>query len=387
MVQNNVFFNENLFVYMLEDNGIFENSLLQYMHVTNNTNSTFRMKMISATLGTISFTVTALYMLYVILRTIYSFPWITLFRFCTRSSRRGQVSLKELWFEIKTKCFIIYHPIARIFFCFQFYQLTADSVHFFAFSNYKDNKVICYYEFVLIQVFGVGLFMWAFMISIWMVCILVLKIKKLLPLELISHSVVILVAVALAIVPIATDSIGDAGGYCWIKPNGFHKYIRLTYYIPLLLVVSAMTIVYFITMIVLIRRQCLILNQSGRKKNIADLSSSVQIYSKLLGFPILLITVYICASLRLLMELIVDTKNPKYANLMTVLDYLNLVTMSSVGFFCTALFVFSDLLSFYLSYRRSNIASDVDVQTENELEGIDYAKWQDENTESAIDEL
>lgn len=221
MIQN-IFSNETLFAYTLEDSGIIEYSILQDAHVSNSTGNTLAMEIIGITLGSISFIVTALYMLYVILRTIYSFPCKKLFEFCIRSSGGSQVSLKELWFEIKTKCFIICHPVARIFFCFQFYQLMADSIHFFMFSNHKDNMAICHYQFALAQIFGIGLFMWALIISVWMVCIVLFKMKKFLVLELISHFVVVLFVVVLAIIPIATDSIGDAGGYCWIKPYSFH---------------------------------------------------------------------------------------------------------------------------------------------------------------------
>jgi hypothetical protein len=68
--------------------------------------------------------------------------------------------------------------------------------------------------------------------------------------------------------------------------------------------------------------------------------------------------------------------------------YLNALVEFSLGFIVTLLLVASDLISFCVDYyRRENTRTDIDIQTEIELEGIDYEKWKNGDTESALDEL
>jgi len=291
------------------------------------------------------------------------------------------VNLKQLWLQIKSECFFFSHPLSRIFFFFQLCQLMFDSVPFLMFSNYEHNMAICYYEYVIFQFFDLASNFWVFMVSIWMFCILVLKVKRFMVLELISHVVVFLCSLIITIIPIATKSVGPAGGYCWIAGYGFHKKLRLIFYGPTFLLLILMSILYTMSAVFMLRKQCLIYRQSGRRRRLTDYSSSIQLYSKMFILPLIFIITYIVALSRRIMQFIRGGEN---SPLFSVLLYLNAFFEFSMGFFVTLLFLISDLISFYVGYSRRENRTDMDIRTDN-VE-VDYEKWEND-TESLSEEL
>lgn len=177
-------------------------------------------------------------------------------------------------------------------------------------------------------------------------------------------------------------------GYCWIIENNGFKRVSLTYYAPLFFMLPIMAILYIFSAVIMLRRQCQIYKQFGRRKKI-NISSSVQLYSKLLLFPLVFIITYIVALVRRSIQTIgSEHKHPVSSNFFLFALYLNALVEFSLGFIVTLLLVASDLISFCVDYyRRENTRTDIDIQTEIELEGIDYEKWKNGDTESALDEL
>jgi hypothetical protein len=380
----NFIFNEDEIIF---NDNLVEFSISQLLNQTNGTDTTTNdIRNLFITMGTLSFSTTILYMSFVIAKTLYTFPWNTLISFClSKKNINEPITLKQLWLEIKSKCFLISHPIARIFFSFQFCELMFDTASFFVFSDYEHNWSICYYQYFMIQFFDLASNIWVFIISIWLFCIFVFKIKKFMVLELISHWIVLLVSLVFTIIPIATKSVGPAGGYCWIIGDGFHIHLRFTYYGPVFFILFCMVILYIICAIVMVRKQCYIYRQTGRKRRITDLSSSVQLHSKIFVFPLIFIITYLVALVRRIMQ--ASGADPHSAAFYMFL-YLNAFFEFSLGFFVTLLLVIGDLISFCVeSFRRRDISNILNIQTiTDELEGVDYEIWEidnddDDNTE------
>jgi hypothetical protein len=360
---------------------LIEYSIVQEANRTNHTHiASNEIRTLFITMGSLSFSTTALYLIFLIVRTFNTFPWKKLIAFCFAKNANERITLKQLWLEIKSKCFLISHPIARVFFSFQFCELMFDTASFFVFSDYEHNRAICYYQYIMIQFFDLASSIWALMISIWMLCILVFKMKKFMVLELVSHCVVILCSLVLTIIPIATKSVGPTGAYCWIMADGVNFYIQMTYYGPLLIILPSMTILYIICAVFTLRKQCSIYRQTGRRRTITDVFSTIQLYSKIFIFPLIFITTYM---VMISTRDIKVTKGAQNSTAFYVFPFLNAFFEFSLGFFVTLLFVISDLIPFCVGYSRRDTHNVVHIQIDDELEGIDYEKWEnDDVTES-----
>jgi hypothetical protein len=332
-------------------------------------------------IGSISLISTFLYIVYVILRTGFTFPWKQFFEFCSkkRVEEDKGITFRELWSDIKSKCYLVAHPVSRIFFCLQLSEFMSVTYILFDLSDYRNNRAICYYQYFVSQFFGLVKYAWGFMISIWMFCILVLRWKELFMLELTSHCIVVTVATSLTIIPILTHSVGDSGIYCWIKGDGFNKYLRLTYYIPLWIIMPSIFIIYITTLWIIIRRQCISFRQRQRTRKMSHLSSSIKLYIKLLGFPSLLVIIWAIPSIRRAIEFVWDVKGQTNHKMPLAILYIHFLTGPSNGFWNTMLLLFSELAPACVDYMRRNASTS--TEQNEELIDADYTSWTDEHNE------
>lgn len=156
-----------------------------------------------AVLASLSFSATFCYLCYVLVRSVYTFPWISVFKSCccllshvsfsssstsnssstvdlssdehSRSSSRESLCNRRLWKKITSQCYILSKPVTRILVCVQISECLDDSQVMIEVFNLARYNVLCIYQAVVFQYFGFAKISWSFMVSVWMIWILVFR--------------------------------------------------------------------------------------------------------------------------------------------------------------------------------------------------------------------
>jgi hypothetical protein len=125
-------------------------------------------------IGSLSFSFTLFYVMFIIIRSLYTFPWKPVITYSCHN-KSSSMSLSSIFNKIRSECYIFSRPIARLFFILQSCECIAITYVFFELAGITDNKGICFYQAFVIQFFGIAKYSWSLMISVWMFWILVLK--------------------------------------------------------------------------------------------------------------------------------------------------------------------------------------------------------------------
>jgi hypothetical protein len=317
------------------------------------------------TFSSISITFSGLYVLYIVSISLYTFPWKHLFR-CLCSS---YMSWRQLLLSIQNECFIVSRPIARLFFFLQLYECIFTSFILIR----KRGKAACFAQYFIIQFFGLAKFVWALVVAVWMFWILALgKRNKLLLLEVLSHLSVLITAVPLTILPYATGSVSAVGvNYCWIRGDTLlHKLMRLTLYIPLWLSMTLIILIYCATGIVLSITQIRSFRNSSRTRQFAQLASSLKLYIKLFGLPIIFFLSRLASTIRYIWRDV--TGQVPFA-----LDEIFAFTAPATGLSYTLLILLSEAIGRFCDFIRKETIEQETTNTELN-EATDYVRWEEE---------
>jgi len=306
--------------------------------------------------GGLSFALTFLFVVYVILRSLYTFPWRGLFQRLRRNKRRPMASTtltsqleehatrKRFLEEVEQECFIFSRPITRIFFFLQLANCVSISQIFLEVSHASEKyHFFCMYQAILVQYFGLAKIFWSLIMAIWMFWILVVKRgNRLRHLELCSHIAGWSFPLLLTVIPWAVGSLGDAGGYCWIRGDRKIDVVMrfVTHFVPFWISVLITCVLCGVTLIHVIRTQRASFHFLGtRAKKVGQLKTSMKLYMKLFGLPFIYVLVSITPSVLRMME--AGRIRPPFWFLL-----LNSFFAMSQGLWNTVVFVLSEIIGY-----------------------------------------
>lgn len=143
---------------------------------------------IKGTVAILSFFFTFCYLFYIFVRSIVG---LTVFFVDNYKSKRTKVasnidglgstrtmateSWKEYWRRMRYSCVFLSNPLTRILVCLQFTEMMDDAqvmIEVFGLAKYES---LCTIQALMFQFFGFSKLSWSFVISLWMIWILVLR--------------------------------------------------------------------------------------------------------------------------------------------------------------------------------------------------------------------
>jgi hypothetical protein len=271
--------------------------------------------------GFLSFAALSLYVLYVLIRVMYSLPWVhcPLFQQCCFRHRITQSSWRQFLDKTMSECYLFAKPIARIMFFFMFCEFVSGMpitrVYKYAKHTITMPITLCMYDAIASQFFGVANILWSLIIAVWMFWILVLnRGKKLIFLEIGSHLFVWLVSFIMTCVPWAMGVIQpvQGGAYCGISEDSTKGRITLilTFYVSLWFSLFITLILCVITTVYILNKQCIFIRGATRERKLAHIRQSFKLYIKLLGLPLTFLICWSIASVRRFMLLFYQPPNP-----------------------------------------------------------------------------
>jgi hypothetical protein len=327
---------EQLFIDDYLDTNWFMSPILQTINDTEQYTPKQKhlLEMTELVVGSLSIAFTLLYIIYVLLRSLYTFPWKHLFHyFCKR--RTSNLSFKQLFSTVCNECYIFAKPVARIFFVMQFYECM-----FATYILTEESTAACYYQFFVTQFFGLAKFAWTLVVAVWMFWILVIKKKnKLLLLEILSHLFVLTTASVLTILPLASNAVGSTGYYCWIKGGTpWFRFMRMTYYVPLWTIMALIILIYLITAMIMIHTQYKSLSNRTVARKLTYAASTSKLYLKLVGLPMLFLLSRIIVTIRYIWRSVTG-------NIPFVLEEIFCFVSPSTGMLYTLLIALSEFIA------------------------------------------
>jgi len=346
-----------------------------------------------------SFVATGIYLLYVLARTLYSVPWaacppvrklknvIMPKKSKAAAAAAPHATWSDFYVRSQSECYLLSRPVGRIILCLIFTEFltTMPSMinKYYVNKDIKAPQSFCGYQGFSIQFFGLATHFWCLVIGIWMFWILVLQNRSnLRNLEMLSHIFVWGVSAVLVTIPIGMGLFGGAGGYCWIH-GGTKQGIALrfgVFYIPLWLSLFTVIILYIITIIHMLRVQTRSLRNSTRQKKMKHISTSMKLYIKLLGLPMIYVICWTFPSIRRIAEI-------KVKNIPVWLKFMHGISSSPHGFYNTLLFFASELIGSFFD-RRARMRSEhqiCDVHLQEST--VDYIRWMEEGNETEDENL
>lgn len=299
--------------------------------------------------GYLSWLVTILYLMYFFGKVLYTFPWthfplIQMCRCC--KGMNSEVNWKIFFTKLKSDCYPLAHPIARIIFMLMLCNFLPGTPILWL-HRFITKKVpplsMCMYDAVVSQFFGIAANQWCLVITVWMFWILVLnRDKYLVILEILSHVYVWLLSFIMTCVPWAMGVIKpvQGGTYCGISEEE-KVMLLVTFYVPLWISVFSTCILCLITFLYVACKPFLSLRDSTRNRKLTHIHHSLKLYIKLLFIPL---TFFICWSLESIRRLIRNTTNPLFRNVSYMFN-------SSIGFFQVCIFFLSEIIGCYENMR------------------------------------
>jgi len=247
---------------------------------------------------------------------------------------------KQYFSRMQYSCYILSNPITRVLVCVQLAELMDDAQVMIEVFDLAQYDWVCTLQAIMFQYFGFAKITWGFMVSIWMIWILVLrKTSTLLILEIISHIIGWGLPIIVTIVPIFTDSYGDLGRFCWIKGDRVGTWLRFALnYIPLWVIISAVVLMYIFTISCLVRIQYFSYRSLTSTARRDKLSASLSLYMKLLGLPLIFVLLWVFPTVTRIVE---TATGRKYF----VLFFMMNLTRYGHGFCNTLLLVFCALVT------------------------------------------
>lgn len=326
-----------------------------------------------AIIGSLSFSFTLVYVLYILGKSLYTFPWRRCFR------REANILS-----TIQSECYLFSRPIGRIFFILILCECIAITYVFFELAGFEESDhFVCYYQGFVIQFFGLLKYGYNLIIAIYMLYILAMrKQSKLMLIEICSHLVNWIFALTCTIIPIAFNEFGWAGSYCWIKPTTRGTYLRFaTHYIPLWTIIGLVCCIYVVTLVIVIRRQWLSFRVTAREKQLRHISTSMRLYIKMMGFPVVFVVLWIAPTIRRLMDAL-------HKPIPFSLVFVHSITSPAMGFWYTVVLILSSIMgkifdSLLVRYGNAVVAKK-ELQIQND---DDYAKWEDTEDASLKDDI
>jgi hypothetical protein len=126
------------------------------------------------TASSLSLTFSLCYIIYVLIRSIYSFP----FSSCCMRPRGEKFNFRNLVVAMTTQCYLLSRPITRIIFCLQVAECFDDSQVLIELAKLSKIQFFCIYQAIVFQYFGLVKMYWELIIAFWMLWILVLQRKS-----------------------------------------------------------------------------------------------------------------------------------------------------------------------------------------------------------------
>lgn len=295
--------------------------------------------------ASLSFVSTVTFVLYVLIRSCWSFPWARMsfaFRKEFSVSENEHSSKLSLFQLIQQECFIFSRPITRAFFFLQLASAISISQVFLDMSDLsKTNQSVCILQAVVAQYFSMAKILWSFNVSMWMFFVMILqKRTNFLVLDIISFLIGWTLPSILAIVPVLTRTYGFTGIFCFLKTQGkVDRIVTLTMHtVPTCLSIVATCFLYLLIFVLVLRNQCQslhLLHSTSRKA--VHIRTSMKLYLKLIGFPIAFVLVSITPIVSQVIQL--PVKSIPFWFL-----YLNSLSALLQGFLNTLIFVLSETI-------------------------------------------
>lgn len=143
---------------------------------------------IKATVAATSLLFTLFYLLYIFVRSVVGLSWFFLENY--RSSQKAKrlddlsstrtltvvnESWKEYWRRMRLSCLFLSNPLTRILVCLQLAEMMDDAQVMIEVFDLAKYDSLCMIQALIFQYFGFAKLSWSFVVSIWMIWILVLR--------------------------------------------------------------------------------------------------------------------------------------------------------------------------------------------------------------------
>lgn len=295
---------------------------------------------IKATVAATSLLFTLFYLLYIFVRSVVGLSWFFLENY--RSSQKAKrlddlsstrtltvvnESWKEYWRRMRLSCLFLSNPLTRILVSLQLAEMMDDAQVMIEVFDLAKYDSLCMIQALIFQYFGFAKLSWSFVVSIWMIWILVLRKTSTLlmyvimlcyralallfafvgaqqtndthtvnsPLyaafalilhthriEIASHVIAWGLPIIVTVVPIITKSYGNLGKFCWIKNDQIGNWLRFGLnYIPLWVIIALTLGMYLFTISWIARTQYATYRGLSSSNRFKKVSMSLTLYIKL----------------------------------------------------------------------------------------------------------
>ena len=241
---------------------------------------------------------------------------------CNCLSLLGSLSIMVIYFS--------YRSLRSFAFQLIVFMSLADIIRAVGFELSPDNRVSCEMQGILTNFGSLSSVVWTSIIAYCMYSVIVLENTDIVKHKRYFLVIAYLVPFVLSVLPLSTDSVGPAEGWCWFKKDKFEYLWRIAgFYALLLIAISFNCFCYF----KVIREINADLNMLRNSKH--EIISKSSFYQRLNYYPLVLIICYLPVLSKRLYEASTGSS-------LFWLTLLSAISTSTIGLFNAIVYGFTE---------------------------------------------